>query len=275
MKLFEYGRKSIQPIVFRIEQLWTSLANVKKRHILLLDEIQHFRDWSSRLKSEWDLVQHRKLPVHVAVSGSSALKLGSGARESLAGRFDRMVLTHWSALDVARVFRLAHEVSAELSVVWGTYPGTVRLRDEPLRWRAAPPKIIILNNALLAAFDPRGVPSRGTDAALYGQWVENACIAHAINRGQSVMYWREEPFEVDAVVQGSWGRWAIEIKTGPFGSADLQGLFEFTKRFSQFKPLILCDAEHSAAATRLGIVAMPWKKFLLRGHPASAPLEVK
>ncbi|MGQ0503696.1 MAG: hypothetical protein ACT4TC_00075, partial [Myxococcaceae bacterium] len=41
-------------------------------------------------------------------------------------------------------------------------------------------------------------------------------MAHAWNDGQKVSYWREEPLEVDSVLEGSWGSWAVEIKTGSF-----------------------------------------------------------
>ena len=59
---------------------------------------------------------------------------------------------------------------------------------------------------------------------------ENACLAFAWNAGQRVSYWREEPFEVDAVIEGNWGKWAVEIKTGAVSPADLRGLTEFTRR---------------------------------------------
>jgi len=39
-------------------------------------------------------------------------------------------------------------------------------------------------------------------------------LAHAWNSGQVVSYWREEPLEVDGILEGSWGKWAIEVKTG-------------------------------------------------------------
>lgn len=74
---------------------------------------------------------------------------------------------------------------------------------QPARRRAAPPKLVTLNNALLAVVDPRGIPERATDPARFGAWVENACLAHAWNAGQRVSYWREEPLDVDAVLEGS------------------------------------------------------------------------
>lgn len=101
-----------------------------------------------------------------------------------------------------------------------------------------PPKLVTLNNALLAVVDPRGIPDPFRDAPRYGAWVENACLAHAWNAGQSVSYWREEPFEVDAVLEGSWGAWVLEVKTGSVTASDLRALGEFTRRFPKYDPLV-------------------------------------
>ena len=106
----------------------------------------------------------------------------------------------------------------------------------PARQRAAPPKLVTLNNALLAVSDPRGIPDRATDPARFGAWVENACLAHAWNAGQQVSYWREEPLEIDGVIDGTWGAWAIEVKTGPIAAGDLKGLAEFTPTLPTFPP---------------------------------------
>jgi predicted AAA+ superfamily ATPase len=118
------------------------------------------------------------------------------------------------------------------------------------RRRASPPKLVTLNNALVAVMDPHGVAQGDADAARFGTWVENACLAHAWNSGQDVAYWREEPLEVDGILQGSWGKWAIEVKTGRFQMNDLAGLLEFTRRHSGFKPLVICSANGRAAAER-------------------------
>jgi predicted AAA+ superfamily ATPase len=67
----------------------------------------------------------------------------------------------------------------------------------PPRRRAAPPKLVTLNNALCAVTDPRGIPDRERDRDRYGRWVGNACLAFAWNSGQRITYWREEPLEVD------------------------------------------------------------------------------
>ncbi len=323
--------------------------------VLLLDEVQRWPDWSSRLKAEWDRVRRDRRPLHVIASGSSALRLGAGSKESLAGRFERLTLSHWPAADIARVFGVSAPAAAQAVVRFGGYPGAFQyIRDEP-RWaayvrdaiiepalgrdvldladvrkpellrqvfavasispaqiislqkiqgrlqdrgaletvsyylsllgdaqliaavdryttqkrrqRRAPPKLIVLNNALASAVHPEGAPDRARDPARFGVWVENACIAHAITGGQRVHYWREEPFEVDAVMEGDWGAWAIEIKTGRFSSVDLRGLAEFTRRHPAFAPLVLTDPGHVQDAAAAGLPALAWDEFLVSGPP--------
>ena len=78
-------------------------------------------------------------------------------------------------------------------------------------------------------------------------------------------YWREEPFEVDGVLDGSWGTWAVEVKTGSISGADLKGLAEFTRRYPRFRPLVLCDPRGRPTVERIGLPAMPWNEFLLEG----------
>src|SRR5207249_1218152 len=147
--------------------------------------------------------------------------------------------------DAGALETIAHhlELLEDAYLVAGLEKHSVR----PARRRAAPPKLVSLSNAFLGALDPAGVPDPARDPARFGAWVENACLAHAWNAGQRVTYWREEPLEVDGVLEGSWGAWAIEVKTGPVSAADLRGLAEFTRRHSNYRPLVLCDEASRAA----------------------------
>ncbi|MFO0582758.1 MAG: AAA family ATPase [Anaeromyxobacter sp.] len=340
------------------ERLWAVVEEVaarKGKASLLLDEAHLLPGWSGRLKAEWDRLRRRKLPVHIVATGSSALHLATGSRESLAGRFERTVLSHWSAASLADAFGLAPRVAADLLVREGGYPGAYPLRNDVSRWtayvrdailepaigrdllalaavrrpallrqvfgvcaaspaqivslqklqgqlqdpgaletiahylalleegflvaplskfsmrparqRAAPPKLVVLSNAFLAAADPRGAPAPDVDPARYGAWVENACLAYAWSAGQRVSYWREEPLEVDAVVEGSWGAWAIEVKTGTVTQGDLRGLAELTRRNPSLRPLVLCEPGAFAAVRRMGLLAMDWREFLSGGPP--------
>lgn len=338
------------------ERLWARAEETAVREgraVVLLDEVHLLHDWAARLKGEWDRVRRRKIPIQIIATGSSALRLVAGTRESLAGRFERVTLSHWSASSLAAAFGVSHEDATEWLVTTGAYPGAFEFRNDRPRWsayvrdailepaigrdivalaeirkpallrqvfgvcasspaqivslqkiqgqlrdpgaletiahylalleeaflvaplekyavrparrRAAPPKLLTLNNALLAVVDPRGIPSRATEPARYGAWVENACLAHAWNAGQRVSYWREEPFEVDGVFEGSWGSWAIEVKTGAISAADLKGIGEFTRRHKAFRPLVLCDADARTTVERAGLPALPWREFLLGG----------
>jgi hypothetical protein len=340
------------------ERLWVraeQLAAREGRALLLLDEAHLFPDWAARLKGEWDRLRRRGRPVQVVATGSSALRMAAGSRESLAGRFERLVLGHWSASSLAEVFGVSRQEAVRVLVERGAYPGAFgllgdvgrwtayvrdaivepaigrdllalaavrrpallrqvfgacasspaqivslqklqgQLRDRgaletlahylalleeaflvaavtkhasrPVRQRAAPPKLVTLSNALLAAVDPRGAPDRATEPQRFGRWVENACLAHAWNSGQRVTYWREEPVEVDAVVDGSWGSWALEVKTGRVSEADLRGLGEFVRRHRGYRPLVLCDAEGRPVVERLGLPAQDWVEFLGGGPP--------
>lgn len=337
------------------ERLWAeaerkgSVAPV----VLLLDEIQHLPDWALRLKGEWDRLRRRRIRVQVVATGSSALHLGRGSRETLAGRFERLILSHWSARALAETFRVPPEEAVRTVVRTGSYPGAFGLRSNherliaylkdaiaepaigrdilalapvrkpallrqvfaicatspaqivslqkiqgqiqdagaletvahylqlleeaflvaplekhaahPRRQRAAPPKLVTLNNGLLAAADPSGIPDPASDPLRWGLWVENACLAFARNSGQRVCYWREEPHEVDAILEGSWGRWAVEVTTGVPSSRAVRGLAEFTRRFPSYRPLLLTEATRMEEAGRTGFEVMPWTQFLLDG----------
>jgi hypothetical protein len=80
-----------------------------------------------------------------------------------------------------------------------------------------------------------------------------------------VSYWREEPLEVDAVSEGSWGAWAIEVKTGKFQLNELRGLLEFCRRNPGFRPLLVTSPENLALAESAQIATISWSDFLLSG----------
>jgi predicted AAA+ superfamily ATPase len=338
------------------ERLWGQAERTAAREgrsIVLLDEAHLLSNWAARLKGEWDRLRRRRVPVHVVATGSLALRLAAGSKESLAGRFERITLTHWTASSLAAAFRISEDEAVDLYVRQGAYPGAMQYRANQARWsayvrdgivepaigrdllalaairksgllrqvfgvcasspaqivslqkiqgqlqdggaletiahylalleeaylvaplgkhspspsrrRAAPPKLVTLSNALVAAVDPRGISDPTSDPQRFGALVENACLAYAWNSGQRVTYWREEPYEVDGVLEGSWGSWAVEVKTGAVQTSDLGGLLEFTRRYPGYRPLVVCEEGELPAAERAGVEAMTWRKFLLHG----------
>jgi len=337
------------------ERQWQRAEDLAARHtaVVLLDEIQYLPDWSRLLKAQVDRVRRLRLPLHVVATGSAALRLGTDSRETMAGRFERLGLSHWPARDLVTAFGLSQERSVQCYVRWGAFPGAVDLQGDLARWRAyvrdsivepatgrdlvalravrrpallrqvfaiaashpteiislrklagaliergtlatishylrllddaylvagvpkfakhelrrraSPPKLIPLSNAFLAVASAEEPPTPERDPERWGRWVENACLAFMVNSGQTVHYWRESPLEVDAIVEGSWGRWAIEIKTATYTWRDLAGLFEFTRRFRQYRPLVLCRAEDRAIAQHAGAASLAWGQFLWSG----------
>ncbi len=321
--------------------------------VLMLDEIHRLADWAAKLKGQWDRLRRKRIPIHVVASGSSALHVATGSRESLAGRFERLTLSHWPAAALAEVFHRSPEEAASGVVRFGSYPGALEFEKNPARWRAylrdaiiepaigrdvlaqgavrrpallrqvfavavgsparivslqkiqgqlqdkgaletvehylqllqdaylvaplekyssaasrrrsSPPKLVTLNNGLLSALHPDGAPDRKKEPERFGCWVENACLAFAVNQGQRVTYWREEPLEVDAVFEGTWGKWAVEVKTGRFSSQDLRGLMEFCRRYPAFTPLVITAPGDEDCARRHGLRSMKWEDFLLTG----------
>ncbi|MBA0086317.1 MAG: ATP-binding protein [Acidobacteria bacterium Pan2503] len=323
--------------------------------VLLLDEVHHLSDWAGRLKGEWDRARRRHINIHVVATGSSALRVATGSRESLAGRFERLTLSHWPAIGLADAFHLSPREAAHDLVRFGSYPGAVEFQRDFARWRAyvrdaiigpaigrdvlalgvvrrpallrqvfaiaaalpaqivslqkmlgqlqdsgaletvahylallqdayliapiekyspqihrrraSPPKLVVLNNALLSASHPNGAPDPAREPERFGVWVENACLAFAINQGQQVLYWREEPLETDAVCDGSWGKLAVEVKTGRFDVQALRGLLEFCRRNPAFKPLVITAPGDEETARRNGIESISWEDFLIAGPP--------
>lgn len=337
------------------ENLWRKAEQLAARRtaVLLIDEIQGVSDWSRLLKAKLDYIRRKRIPLHVVVSGSSALQLGHGARETMAGRFERLRLLHWPTWELMKRFQISGAAAVEQFVRFGGYPGAVAFLPDYVRWhnyikdsivepaigrdvlmmetvrkpallrqvfavcvghpaeiisiqklcgqltergaldtvahylhvleeaclvaaipkysrkivrqRAAPPKLVILNNALLAVMGVQEPPRAGHDPERWGRWVENACIAFAWNAGQNPCYWRTEPLEADMVLDGSWGRWAVEIKTGPYGHRDLAGVLEFCRRYADFHPLVLCEPGYENVAQQSGIACITWPAFLLNG----------
>ncbi|MCX7694081.1 MAG: ATP-binding protein [Tepidimonas ignava] len=99
--------------------------------VLVLDEIQKIPRWSETVKRLWDEDTRAKRPLKVVLLGSAPLLIATGLSESLAGRFETLVLTHWSLAEM----RAAFGFSTEEYLLYGGYPGAATLIGEPERWR--------------------------------------------------------------------------------------------------------------------------------------------
>lgn len=117
-----------------VETEWARARHLADDHghaLLVLDEVQKVGDWSAHVKRFWDEDRAAKRDVRALLLGSSALLVGRGLSESLAGRFERTWMGHWSWTEM----RDAFDVPLDDFVRFGGYPGAAPLVDQPLRWR--------------------------------------------------------------------------------------------------------------------------------------------
>lgn len=119
-----------------VSQCWdTARAKMKLEHlselILVIDEIQKVNGWSEVIKKEWDDDTFNGVNLKVVLLGSSRLLLDKGLSDSLAGRFERIIMSHWNFAE----FKEAFGWNIEEFIYYGSYPGAAQLIDDPERWQ--------------------------------------------------------------------------------------------------------------------------------------------
>lgn len=118
-----------------IEQQWDAARLLARNSgpdgaVLILDEVQKAPDWAEAVKRLWDEDSRLGLPLKVLLLGSAPLLLGRGLTESLAGRFERLHLPHWSYSEMRDAFGF----SLDEFLFYGAYPGAAPLIAQPDRW---------------------------------------------------------------------------------------------------------------------------------------------
>lgn len=118
-----------------ISQCWDAArARIKMEAlselILVIDEIQKIRSWSEAVKKEWDDDSFNDVNLKVILLGSSRVLLDKGLADSLAGRFERIVMSHWNYAE----FREAFGWDVNRFIYYGAYPGAALLTDDAERW---------------------------------------------------------------------------------------------------------------------------------------------
>jgi len=136
--------------------------------LLVLDEIQKLPDWSETVKRLWDEDTRAGIPLKVVLLGSAPLLMRQGLTESLAGRFETIHLSHWSAREMSDAFGW----SVERWIVQGGYPGSAALADDFPRWSR------YVRDALVETTISRDVllMTRVDKPALLRQLFELACL---------------------------------------------------------------------------------------------------
>ncbi|MEN8228629.1 MAG: ATP-binding protein [Bacteroidota bacterium] len=99
--------------------------------LLCLDEVQKIPQWSEHVKREWDHDTKEKYQIKVVLLGSSRLLLQEGLTESLAGRYETILMSHWKYAEM----KMAFGMKPEEFVFFGGYPGAVDLIEDEERWK--------------------------------------------------------------------------------------------------------------------------------------------
>jgi len=110
-----------------------------------------------------------------------------------------------------------------------------------VRRRASSPKLIVQNNALVTASNPRAFAMKNTDAAWRGRLVENAVGAALLQEytstTTSLYNWRDGMLEADFVLVDGTQLFGIEVKSGR--PDKISGLAAFKKKYPKASPLII------------------------------------
>lgn len=117
-----------------VEQQWEKARAFEKSGnsvLLILDEIQKVKEWSSIIKLFWDEDTFNKHNIKLLLLGSSTLLLHKGLSESLAGRFEVIPVAHWRFKEMRDAFGF----SIEQYVYFGGYPGAASLIGDEDRWK--------------------------------------------------------------------------------------------------------------------------------------------
>jgi predicted AAA+ superfamily ATPase len=109
-----------------------------------------------------------------------------------------------------------------------------------LRQRTSTPKLLALNNALMAVASGYDFAAARADRSFWGRMVENAVGAHLHNSGDPSMltYWRKGKLEVDFVLARGQLVTAIEVKSGK-GGRSMPGLSAFARAYPGCKRLVI------------------------------------
>lgn len=149
--------------------------------------------------------------------------------------------------DAGNTVTLAHYL--DLLSQAGFVIGIPKYAGQEHRRRAAPPKLNVLNSALVAAHSCYGLVDARNDRSYWGRLVETAVGAHLCNTASDechVQYWRESPHEVDFVLSGSRRLVAIEVKSAS-AAGSARGLDAFCASFPKTRRLVVGEGGTSLA----------------------------
>lgn len=109
---------------------WQSAVVKGSDTILVIDEVQKIDQWAEIIKQFWDDQQRRDHRIKVILLGSSSLVLSLGATESLAGRFELVLVNHWDYVESNTL----REMDIDTYLAIGGYPKSYDYINDIERW---------------------------------------------------------------------------------------------------------------------------------------------
>ena len=129
------------------------------------------------------------------------------------------------------------------------------------RRRASSPKLNVLNTGLMSALSGYTFKEAQADRTFWGRLIESAVGAHLWNTATGptrLWYWRENPSEVDFVLERGPRLVAFEVKSHQ-RPADRRGLQQFGERFHPVR-MVVVGADGVSIEEFLSVPADDWFK---------------
>jgi uncharacterized protein len=158
-------------------------------------------------------------------------------------------------LDGGHTLTLAHHLT--LLEQAGLLSGIQKYAAQAIRQRRAAPKFQVHNTALIGATSKYELQSAVADRSYWGRLVESAVGSHLINTappGMNIFYWRQEPHEVDFILELQGKLVAIEVKSGKLSS---NGLNAF-KRLHPSCSTLCVGSDETPLGEFLSLPAAEW-----------------
>ncbi|MGE3063636.1 MAG: ATP-binding protein [bacterium] len=105
--------------------------NGNRKRVVIIDEIQKIRDWQDIVKKHYDKIKRDKCSLQMILLGSSPVLLSDG-KESLAGRFESIYMSHWNYSEMREAFGW----DLEDYICYGSFPGSATFTNDYRRWRS-------------------------------------------------------------------------------------------------------------------------------------------
>lgn len=119
-----------------LRKLWEEIRQKakesdRKEAVIVIDEVQRVDSWNETVKREWETDTFNKTNVKAILISSASHLIQKGLTESLVGKFESMLIPHWSYREMKEEFGWSPE-----EYMWfGGYPGGIKFMENESAWK--------------------------------------------------------------------------------------------------------------------------------------------